>query len=197
MLKKILTIICLVFTLEGCVLIAGAAIGAGVTGAVIYDKRTAKETEQDKQIIERIEYKLNSSAAISNNTHIVVTSFYNIVLLAGTTPDQALKDEVYSITKTVPGIRKIYNELEISGSAPPFSSVSDSVIATKIKTQLIADEALNSSQIQVVTVNGNVYLMGKVTQRQADIATNIVQHVSGVQKVVKAFEYPSTAQEWA
>ena len=66
-----------------------------------------------------------------------------------------------------------------------------------MKTQLIGDDELNSSQIQVVTVNRNVYLMGKVTPRQADVAVDIVQHISGVQKVVKVFEYPATAKEWA
>ena len=88
MLKKLIALAAVCFSLQGCIFIAGAAIGVGVAGAVVYDKRTAQETQQDKEIIEQTQDKLNSSPAIKNNSNIVVASFYDVVLLAGTTSDQ-------------------------------------------------------------------------------------------------------------
>ena len=197
MLKRIIAILSLCLSLQGCLFVAGAAIGVGVVGAVVYDRRTAQETQQDKVITEQIQLKLNNAPEIKEQSKIVVASFYDVVLLAGTVPNPAMKEQAYALAKTVPGIKKLYNEIIVEGSASGLSSFNDSLITTKIKTQLVGDNDLNSSQIQVVTVNGIVYLMGRVTPRQADIAVDIVQHISGVTKVVKVFEYPNNQHEWA
>lgn len=197
MLKKILLISLLACSLQGCLFIAGAAVGAGVFGAVVYDKRTAQETQQDKDITKQIEESLNKVPEIKENSHIVISSFNQYVLLAGQVPNQAMKDEAFSIAQTVPGIKKLFNEIKVQGNSSTMSNLSDALITSKVKTGLVAEKNLESSEIQVVTVNGDVYLMGVVTKEQADIAVDITQHVSGVHKVVKVFEYREANSEWS
>lgn len=176
-------------SMQSCIFVAGAAVGAAAAGAVVFDKRTAKQTADDKAITEKIEAKLNDNADIENSAHIVVVSFNQVVLLAGDVPNAEMQAQVSAIAKTVPGIVKLYNQVVISGKPSTLSRVNDSYITAKIKTKMVATEDLESSEIQVVTVAGTVFLMGVVTQEQAQIATDIAQHVSGVEKVVRVFQY--------
>jgi len=176
-------------SMQSCIFVAGAAVGAAAAGAVVFDKRTAKQTADDKAITEKIEAKLNDNADIENSAHIVVVSFNQVVLLAGDVPNAEMQAQVSTIAKTVPGIVKLYNQVVISGKPSTLSRVNDSYITAKIKTKMVATEDLESSEIQVVTVAGTVFLMGVVTQEQAQIATDIAQHVSGVEKVVRVFQY--------
>jgi osmotically-inducible protein OsmY len=189
MFKKIIAICLLATTLQGCLFAIGAAISAGVIGAVVYDKRSAQTTEQDKKINTSIEDKLSNVPEITKGSHIVVATYNGVVLLAGQVPNKTLKDEAYAIAQTVPNIRKLYNEITVEGKPSTLTEINDSMINTKIKTKLIADKNLESSEIFVVTVDGTVYLMGSITKGHSDQAASIAQHVSGVTKVVKLFEY--------
>jgi osmotically-inducible protein OsmY len=184
-----LAMILLGSSLQSCIFVAGAAIGAAATGAVVFDKRTAKETANDKAITQNIEDKLDANAGIQSSAHIVVASFNSIVLLAGDVPNAEMKEQVSTIAKTVPGIAKLYNQVVISGKPSTLSRVNDQFITATIKTKMVATDSLESSEIQVVTVAGTVFLMGVVSKEQAGIATDIAQHVSGVTKVVRVFQY--------
>ena len=184
-----LAVILLSASMQSCIFVAGAAVGAAAAGAVVFDKRTAKQTEDDKAITEMIEDHLDDNAEISSSAHIVVATFNGVVLLAGDVPNAALQEQASTIAKSVPGIKKLYNQIVISGKPSTLSGVNDSYITAKIKTQMVATDSLESSEIQVVTVAGTVFLMGVVSQEQAQIATDIAQHVSGVVKVVRVFQY--------
>lgn len=184
-----LAVLLLGASMQGCIFVAGAAIGAAAAGAVVFDKRTAKETADDKAITEKIENRLDDNAEISSSAHIVVASFNSIVLLAGDVPNADMQQQVATIAKTVPGITKLYNQVVVSGKPSTLSRVNDSYITAKIKTQMVSTDSLESSEIQVVTVAGTVFLMGVVSKEQAQIATDIAQHVSGVTKVVRVFQY--------
>ncbi len=176
-------------SMQSCIFVAGAAVGAAAAGAVVFDKRSAKQTSEDKAITEKIQNLLNDNADIENSAHIVVVTFNSVVLLAGDVPDAAMQSQVATIAKSVPGIKKLYNQVVISGKPSTLSRMNDSYITAKIKTQMITDDELQSSEIEVVTVAGTVFLLGTVTQDQAQIATDIAQHVSGVEKVVRVFQY--------
>ena len=184
-----LAMILLGSSLQSCIFVAGAAIGAAATGAVVFDKRTAKETADDKAITQNIEDKLDANVGIQSSAHIVVASFNSVVLLAGDVPNAEMKEQVSTIAKTVPGIAKLYNQVVISGKPSTLSRVNDQFITATIKTKMVATDSLESSEIQVVTVAGTVFLMGVVSKEQAGIATDIAQHVSGVTKVVRVFQY--------
>ena len=65
----------------------------------------------------------------------------------------------------------------------------DAWITAKVRSAMLADFSLNSTQIKVTTEDGTVYLMGIVTERQASTVTDIAKQIRGVKRVVKLFEY--------
>jgi osmotically-inducible protein OsmY len=93
------------------------------------------------------------------------------------------------LAHSVADVKRIYNEITIQGPTSSLTRTSDAWITTKIKSQMLATDDLQSGTIKVLTENGAVYLMGVVTHDQADMSVDIARQVSGVQKVVKIFQY--------
>ncbi|WP_339528870.1 BON domain-containing protein [Pseudomonas mucidolens] len=122
-------------------------------------------------------------------SRIVVTSYNGVVLLAGQTPREDLKTQAEQAASTVQRVKKVHNELQVMQPITLLAISNDAVLTTKIKTQMLADSAIPGSRIKVITDNGIVYMMGLLTRQEATRATNLVQGVSGVQKIVKLFEY--------
>lgn len=191
--KRIVTIIGLTLSLQGCIFVAGAAAGAAAI-AVVYDHRTIKNSVEDTKLANKIADKIHQKPYLKRDSHIEVTVFNRVVLLTGETPNADWKQQAEEITQQVPGIGRIYNQITIQGPTSSLTRTSDSWITTKIKSQMLATEDLKSSSIKVITEDGTVYLMGIVTQNQADIAVDIARQVSGVQKVVKIFQYKNQTQ---
>ena len=141
-----------------------------------------------------IETKVSVNIAKANvdldqNSHIVVTSYNGVVLIAGQTPRADLKAMAEKAASEVQRVKKVHNEIQILPASSLLARNNDAWLTTKIKTQMLADSAIPGSRIKVVTENGIVYLLGLLTQAEATRATNLVQGVSGVQKIVKLFEY--------
>jgi osmotically-inducible protein OsmY len=130
-----------------------------------------------------------ASPDLDNNSHIVVTSFNGIVLLAGQTPRADLKQLAEQTASQVQKVKKVNNELQVIAPSSMLARSNDAWLTSKIKTEMLTDSAIPGSRIKVVTENGIVYLLGLLTQAEATRATNLVQGVSGVQKIVKLFEY--------
>lgn len=126
---------------------------------------------------------------LDQNSHIVVSSFNGVVLLAGQTPRADLKALAEQTAGQVQKVKKVHNELQILEPSSGLARSNDAWLTTKIKTQMLTDSAIPGSRIKVVTENGIVYLLGLLTQAEATRATNLVQGVGGVQKIVKLFEY--------
>lgn len=186
--KRLLALIGLMFTLQGCIFVVGAAAGAAAV-AVVYDHRTISNTLQDTKIANKIMDKIRAVPALKNESHIEATVFNRVVLLTGETPNPDWRQQAEEIAKSVPDVTRVYNQISIQGPTSTLTRTSDSWITTKIKGQMLATEDLKSSSIKVLTENGVVYLMGTVNRQQADIAVDIARQVSGVQKVVKIFQY--------
>ena len=87
------------------------------------------------------------------------------------------------------GVRKVHNELQIGLPVSALVRSNDALLTTRIKTQMLADNTIPGSKIKVITENGVVYLMGLITRQEGIRATNLTQSVSGVQKIVKLFQY--------
>ncbi|WP_296254096.1 BON domain-containing protein [Pseudomonas sp. UBA4194] len=141
-----------------------------------------------------IETKVSVNIAKANvdldqNSHIVVTSYNGVVLIAGQTPRADLKAMAEQAASEVQRVKKVHNEIQVLQPSSLLARNNDAWLTTKIKTQMLADSAIPGSRIKVVTENGIVYLLGLLTQAEATRATNLVQGVSGVQKIVKLFEY--------
>ncbi len=185
--KKIVALIGLSLSLQGCVFVVGAAAGAAAI-AMVYDHRTISNSVEDTRIATKVANKLHRVPALKSS-HVDVSVFNHVVLLTGQTPNANAKKIAEDVAKTVPDVGRVYNQITIEGPTSSLTRTSDSWITTKIKTQMLATDDLKSSSIKIITENGVVYLMGVVSEQQADIAVDIARQVSGVQKVVKIFQY--------
>lgn len=186
--KQTFVIASLALSLQGCFFVAGAAAGAAAI-AVVYDHRTFENTLQDTDLSNKIAYRIRRVAALRDDSHIEVSVFHRMVLLTGETPNAEWRTQAEEIAKSVSGVDRVYNQITIQNPTSSLTRTSDSWITTKIKGQMLAEDDLKSSSIKVVTENGTVYLMGVVKRDQAEIAVDIARQVSGVQKVMKIFQY--------
>lgn len=187
-LKNLTIIFSLTFLLQGCIFVAGAAAGAAAI-AIVYDHRTIANSLQDTKIANRIFERIQNVPALRHESHVELAVFNRVVLLTGETPNPRWREQAGEIAKSTPNVRKVYNQITIQGPTSSLIRTSDSWVTAKIKAQMLTAENLKSGNIKVITENGVVYLMGSVTKEQAALAANIARQVSGVQKVVKVFQY--------
>jgi osmotically-inducible protein OsmY len=122
-------------------------------------------------------------------SHVNVVSYNGQVLLVGQVPDEQVKQEAGNIASQIRHVRKVHNELDIAGPTSGIVRSNDAYLTTRIKAQMLVDNRIAGGRIKVVTENGVVYLMGLVTQAEADLAVEITRSVTGVRKIVKVFEY--------
>ncbi|ODS24938.1 phospholipid-binding protein [Candidatus Endobugula sertula] len=122
-------------------------------------------------------------------SHINVTSFNNIILLTGQVPTPQLIELATQTSNAVNMVRKVYNELQVKGNTAMLVRTNDTWISTKVKTAFIADKMIDSSKVKVTVEDSVVYLMGKLTQPEADYVSNVTSNIAGVQEVVRVFEY--------
>jgi osmotically-inducible protein OsmY len=174
--------------LQGCLFAAGAAAGA-VAIAVVYDHRTIEKTVEDNKIATKVSDKIKGVPALHDDSHINVNAFNGVVLLTGETPQTAWRQQAEDLARSVTGVTQVYNQISIEGPTSTFNRTGDTWITTKINSMMLAEKGLKSGSIKVITENGVVYLMGIVSHEQADLAVEIARQVSGVQKVVKVFQY--------
>ena len=170
--------------LSGCApLLLG---GAAMTAIVATDRRTSGAQLED----ETIELKASSRVreALGDRVHVVVTSFNRQVLLTGEVPDQVTRETVEQIVRKVDNVNGVINELGIHIVSSLSQRSNDLLLTTKVRATLIDARDLSAGAFKVQTERGTVHLMGRVTAREAERATNLVRSISGVQRVVRAFE---------
>ena len=185
--RKILLAAIFACALPGC---AGILIGgAATTASVATDARTAGTMLDDETIELKAAKYLTDNKELFDQTHVNFTSYNNIVLVTGEAPTQALRDQVIKMVQGIQKVRKVYDEITLSAPSSMVSRSSDTLITGKVKTQLFSIKDFPASKIKVVTEKGVVYLLGLVSQKDADTATDVARKVGGVQRVVKLFEY--------
>lgn len=176
-----------VITLQGC---AGLAIAGGATaGAMANDRRTSGAFIDDEVIEWKVFDVINADAQIRAQTHLNATSYNGIVLLTGEVPSEAMRAQILELVRGVDGVRQVHDETSTSAPSSLMSRTGDTWITSKVKTALLTDDTQMGSRTKVVTEKGVVYLMGLVSPEEAEKLTDIARRVSGVQKVVKVFEY--------
>ena len=175
--------------LSGCapVVVGGAA----TTATVAHDRRTTGSVVEDQAIEMRIYNRLNEDAEIDQQTHINVTSYDGIVLLSGEAPSEALRTRAGRIAGEAEKVRRVHNEIRLAAPSSMMARSSDTWITTKVKSSLfgVKIDGFDPTRVKVVTENGTVFLMGLVSQAEATAATEQARQVSGVQRIVKLFEY--------
>lgn len=173
--------------LQGCFpLVAGGA----ATGAIMLaDRRTSGSFVEDEGIEWRTRNRLQERFGSSANFSI--TSYNRNVLLTGQVPNEAARAEAGRIATSVENVNGIINEIEVAGISSLTSRSNDTLITSRVKARFVDNQTFGAHHVKVVTENGTVFLMGIVTRREADAATDVARTTAGVQKVVRVFEYIS------
>ena len=163
--------------------IGGAAAGGSL---VVTDRRTSGAQLEDEGIELRGASRIRSS--LGERGHVNLTSYNRQVLLTGEVPTAQDKQLVEQIISRVENVSSVVNELVVAGNSSLGARSSDTLITGRVKAQFIDSPDLTSNAFKVVTERGTTYLMGRVTQREADRATNVARATSGVQKVIRIFD---------
>jgi osmotically-inducible protein OsmY len=111
------------------------------------------------------------------------------VLLTGQAPTEEIRQDLTTLALEVPNVRNVQNEMIIAGNTSFASHTNDALLTGSVKTAMAQEKEIGVNHVKVVTENGTVFLMGLVTRKEADIAAQVAAKTSGVQKVVKVFEY--------
>jgi osmotically-inducible protein OsmY len=175
--------------LQGCaaVVIGGAAVG----GALVHDRRTSGTVIDDQGVELKALDLLYSDPAIHEHSNIQITSYNLVVLLTGEAETSTISKKFSKMVGGITGVKRVVNEIHVAPSASIGQVSNDSMLTIRAKIALfdIDEEGFNPSRVKVVTSQGTVYLMGLVTQNEADAVVEVIRNLDGVKRVVKVFEY--------
>ena len=185
------TFIPVLLILSGCVaaplIVGGAAV---TTATVVTDRRSTGTIVSDEVIEKRVSYEIDQALGKSKR-HITVTSYEGRVLLSGevaTLNDRQVAQQVASVSLDV---CEVINELAVMDPSSMTTRLSDSMLATKVRSAIIGNSRISLNQMKVTVDRGIVYLMGLVTREEAKLAAQTAAEVSGVQKIVTCFTVES------
>lgn len=189
MMRKILTLVLVataVPALQGCVPLAvtGAAAGAMMAS----DRRTTGTYIEDEEIEWKVVGRLREGF---NGAHVNATSYNRRVLLTGEAPDDYSKKKIEEVVRLIQNVKDVVNELQVAGASSLASRGNDSLVTSNVKARMVNNGKFSPQHVKVVTEAGVVYLMGIVSQQEGDAAVEITRTTSGVNRVVKVFEYVS------
>ena len=186
-------------TRAACTLLAAAALGSGLAGCfplvaggvavgsmVVADRRTTGMQVEDEGIELRSVNRIYNE--LGDQLHVNVTSYNRVVLLTGEVPRADLLPTIEGMVKASGNVRSIVNELVVAPKSSLAQRSSDTFITGKMRASLVDAKDLSASSFKVVTERGVLYLMGTVSEREANRATSIARGVDGVRKVVRVLE---------
>jgi osmotically-inducible protein OsmY len=169
----------------GCApLLIGGAMMGGVSVAT--DRRTSGAQLEDQTIEVKASARVREQ--LGEKVHVSINSYNRTVLITGEANSEEVRARLDGIVSGVENVQKVLNEVEVMAASSLGSRTNDTVIVGKVKAQFIDARDLLSNAFYVVVERSQVYLMGRVTEREAARATEIARQVSGVKKVVRAFE---------
>ncbi|AVT11806.1 MULTISPECIES: BON domain-containing protein [Paracidovorax] len=183
----VLAAVALGTVLSACapLVIGGAAVGTMMAA----DRRTTGTQVEDETIELRAGNRLRDT--FGDRVHVNVTSYNRQVLLTGEVPSQQDKERVEQTVLTVENVRSVVNDLAVMSASTLSQRANDTLITGKVRASLVDAKDIFATAFKVVTERNTVYLMGRVTQREADRATEIARGVNDVRKVVRVFEIVS------
>lgn len=173
------------WSLAGCapLIVGGAAVMGGMVAS---DRRTSGTVLEDEGIEIKAASRIRDS--LLERAHVNVTSYNRQVLLTGEVPSLQDKQLVEKIVAGVENVRNIVNELEVLGNSTLTQRSSDALVTGRVKAGLVDAQDLFANAFKITTERGTAYMMGRVTQREAKRATDIISGTSGVQRVVRLLE---------
>lgn len=189
-LRNLLALVLCVPVLAGC--FGAAAVGVGTGALMLTDRRNSETFLSDQGMELRAANRISEKHG--DKVHVNVTSYNRMLLLTGEAPTAAIKADVEKLATSVPNIKAITNELAVAGPSSFGGRSNDSYITSKVKARFVDAGKFSPNHVKVVTEAGVVFLLGLVTQAEADAAVEIARTTGGVQKVVRVFEIISAEQ---
>jgi osmotically-inducible protein OsmY len=174
--------------LTGCP--AAIVGGAAATAMVVDDRRTTGIQFEDQNIEIKARHAIDEKYEKDDSVHVAVTSFNRYVLVSGEAPSEEVKHDIGVIVLGIENVRNVQNEVNVGAPASFSQRTTDGYTTSKVKTKLVTDGGgkVSANHVKVVTENNVVFLMGLVTRKEADAATDIARTTGGVTKVVRVFE---------
>jgi osmotically-inducible protein OsmY len=187
---KLVLVAALSAGLESCapLIVGGVVAGAGM---VAVDRRTTGTQVEDEGIEIKAASRIRDLATLG---HVDVVSFNRTVLITGEVPGEAEKSAVAKVVAGIDSVRAVVNELSVQPNSSIGSRAQDALLVTKVKATLLEAKDVQASAFKVVSERGYVYLMGRVTQREADRGAALAAAVTGVLKVVRVFDLLTEAE---
>lgn len=174
--------------LQGCV---GGVVAAGsaASATVASDKRTVSTIADDVSIDYHAHEALVADKTLNAEGHVLAASYNHVLLLLGEVPTEELKDRAEDLVKNLPDVKRVVNKITIEKPITLMQKSNDTVLTTNVKARMLSTTNLKATHIKVITENGTVYLLGKISHEQGNIAAEVARNSTGVKKVVKVFEY--------
>lgn len=177
-------------TLSGCAaVVVGSAVG---TALMVTDRRTAGTQLEDQGI--EIKAGNRILETIGDRGHVSVTSYNRVLLLTGEVKAEDDRKVIEAAVSKIENVQSVVNETAVMGNSSLTSRSNDALLTAKVKATHVDAKDLQASAVKVVTERATVFLMGRVTEREAARATELARGVPGVQKVVRVFEVISEAE---
>jgi osmotically-inducible protein OsmY len=170
-------------------IIGGAMVGTALS---VTDRRTSGAQVEDQAIELKAVSRLRE--AVPAEANVNVTSYNRTVLITGEVPTEAARAAAEQAVARIDNVRATVNELAVMGSTSVSARSNDSILTSKVKAAFVDARDLQANALKVVTERGTVYLMGRVTEREANRAAEVARATSGVGKVVKVFETLTEAE---
>ena len=170
--------------LQGCFPLAVT----GVAGAALMasDRRTTGTYIEDEGIEWKVIGRLRER---SSGSHVNATSFNRRVLLTGEAPNEDAKKQIEDAVRSIDNVKEVTNELQVAGASSIASRGNDAIVTSNVKARMVNNGHFSPQHVKVTTEAGVVYLMGLVSPQEGDAAVEIARTTSGVNRVVKVFEY--------
>lgn len=186
-----LSLLIMAAALSGC--IGAVAVGAGAGTLMATDRRISEVYLADEAIEIRVSNAIGQQ--LGDRVHVNATSYNRMLLLTGEVPDAATKEQAEKVAiANSSEIKRITNELQIAGPSSYTARSNDTYLTSKVKARFLDAARFSINHVKVVTENSSVYLLGIVTQAEADAAVEIARTTGGVQRVVRVFEIISDEQ---
>ncbi|CDG86440.1 division/outer membrane stress-associated lipid-binding lipoprotein [Xenorhabdus bovienii] len=185
---SLLIVFCSAMLLQGCI---GAAVvgSAAIATKAGSDPRSIGQQVDDGTLEARVSNAISKDPQIKAQARIIVTVYQGRVLLTGQSPDLQLGDRAKQLASKVEGTEAVYNEVRQGNPVDLGTASVDTWLTTKVRSKILASDSVKSSNIKVVTENGEVFLFGIVTRQEGTDAAKIASETSGVKRVTTAFTY--------
>lgn len=173
-------------TLLLCALLLGGC--TSITGSAGYGTRTDYAIERDTEIARTLWDRIRDDEAL-DGSHINVDVHNGFVLLTGQVGDERLRTRADELARSTPDVRRVRNALTLGPNTPTTQRLHDTWITAQARARLATSERIDSNRVRMLTEDGVLYLMGRVSPGEADDVVNLVSGARGVARIVKVFEY--------